>query len=78
MKKVITASYINEDEGRSVLDNDIKSLQRIRNDIEELMDYNRSYPNAQSSKIVKELTMTRNSVISALKHLWEAADLLGD
>ena len=78
MKKVITASYINEDEGKSVLDNDIKSLQRIRNDIEELMDYNRSYPNAQSSKIVKELTMTRNSVISALKHLWEAADLLGD
>ena len=78
MKKVITASYINEDEGKSVLDSDIKSLQRIRNDIEELMDYNRSYPNAQSSKIVKELTMTRNSVISALKHLWEAADLLSE
>ena len=78
MKKVLSAYYINDDEGRSILAKDIKSLQKIRDDIEMLMDYNRSYPNAQSSQIVKELTLSRNSVMSSLRHLFEAADLLGE
>lgn len=78
MKKCIKASYINEDEGRSFLDSDIKSLQQISYDIENLIEYNKVYQNSQSNKLLKELISARRSVTSALEHLFYAAEILGD